>query len=187
MSEARLRLFIPGFLLFYFLFGFSRWITYQVEIYPFGAWGMFHRIDKVWNDFDLAVHRLGERSFDPPALASDPDNAAGIDRTGELRLVLNGFVRHTEAGRTEQAERYRDFLEREILGPDAEYEVLMILDRSRPHEYPLIRVKHFGPFVSDPDLAAPTGEDFAYRDTGHAFRKRPERTKRRTKKKKSAR
>ena len=105
MSERAIRRFVPGFMLFCFVFAFPRWITYQPEIFPFSAWGMFHRVDKVFNDFDLVVHRRGERRFVPAAAASDPDNEAGLVRTGEARLVMNGYVRLTERGDEERAAR----------------------------------------------------------------------------------
>ena len=37
MSERAIRRFVPGFMLFCFVFAFPRWITYQPEIFPFSA------------------------------------------------------------------------------------------------------------------------------------------------------
>ncbi|MGH0029789.1 MAG: hypothetical protein ACQGVC_08355 [Myxococcota bacterium] len=188
MSERAIRRFVPGFMLFCFVFGFSRWITYQVEIFPFSAWGMFHRIDKVFNDFDLVLHRRGQQRFDPPAPASDPDNPAGLVRSGQARLLMNGFVRLTERGQEAEAARYREFIEREIVGPDAEYEIQLVLERSRPHEYHLMGRKSFGPFVTGADQPPPTpGARFAFPDEGNAkFAKKRNPNKRRTKRKRDA-
>ena len=178
MSERAIRLFVPGFLLVYFVFGFGRWITYQVEIYPIGAWGMFHRIDKVFNDYELLVHRKGERHFDPPA---------GIALTGQARLVMNGFVRLTERGDLEDAARYRDFVEREVVGPDAEYEMVLVLDRSRPKEYHLIRRRSFGPYTTPPDQLPPVGARFEFPDGNKKYQKKKDKDRRRVKRKKSPR
>lgn len=186
MSERAIRFFVPFFLLVYFVIGFGRWITLRNEVFPIGAWGMFHRIDKKFYDYDMLVHRIGSRVFDPPARVGDPDDPTGMQLTPHQRLVLNGYFRFTLLGRPEKAERYKQFIDRNIVGPDADYEILRIHERSRPSEQDLVTESTSGILHSDPGGSPPDPEArFAFADTNFKFQiPRPEGV-RRVKNKKS--
>jgi len=188
MSERAIRFFVPGFLLVYFVIGFGRWITNQHEVYPIGAWGMFHRVDKKYPEYDLRILRIGDRRLAPPALASAPDDPIGIELTAHRRLVLNGWFRLTRLGETQDAARYKQFIDRQIVGPDVEYEILRTLNRSRPSERDLVTVASSGVLRSDPELGEPDPQArFAFADSNRKFQMPRLETGRRYKSKKSGR
>jgi hypothetical protein len=188
MSERAIRYFVPGFLLVYFVIGFGRWISNQHEVYPIGAWGMFHRVDKKHPEYDLRILRIGDRRLVPPAQASDPDDPLGIELTAHVRLVLNGWFRLTRLGETQDAARYKQFIDRHIVGPDVEYEILRIMARSRPSEQDLVTVSSSGVLRSAPGLGEPDPQArFAFADTNRKFQMPRPNTGRRYKSKKSGR
>ena len=148
-----------------FLVGFSRWVTYRIEIYPIAAWSMFQRVKKDYREYDLRVHRIGGREVDPPASAHDEEERAGVALDGHRLLVLNGYVKFQSLGDAAEAERYQHFIDRHIVGPDARYEILELHRRSRPSERHLERIVAYGPFSTVADtVASEPATRFAFDD-----------------------
>ncbi|MCZ6785203.1 MAG: hypothetical protein O7G30_18035 [Proteobacteria bacterium] len=188
MTRRGLRYFIPGFFAFYFIFGMTRWIAFQQEIFPIGAWGMFQRIDKEFRDYDVLVSRMGGRDYVPPVSLRQPDNPLGIELDGQALLVVNGYVRFVHRGELDKAARYREFFENTVLGADATYEMVEIERRSRRSERHKEEVTRYGPFEARPasDRVDPTAR-FVFEPTKLKFGKQTVRgEERRIKRRKSA-
>jgi hypothetical protein len=167
MQHRTVRIFVPLFLAFYFWFGFGRWVTFKPEIYPIAAWGMFQRLDKTYPDYDLRIQRLGGRELDPPQSARE---ATGVPLDGQARLVLNGYVWSVKLELGDLATRYRDFIDRQIVGPDASYELLAWERHARRSERDEETVTAYGPFETSADLPAPTpGARFDFGDGKQKF------------------
>jgi len=146
MSEPALRVFVPSVFALFFAVGFGRWIGGAVEAYPFGAWAMFQRQPRAYHVYDLRVSRFDGRELDPPVLASEAPPELGLALDAHRQLVLNAYVQHTRRGRPERGEPYREFIAREIVGPDARYEILHIRARSRGDERDQETTVAYGPF-----------------------------------------
>lgn len=184
VTEKAIRSFVPAFFAVYFVIAFSRWIGGAHEIYPFGAWGMFHHLPQSYDVYDLRLHRLGGRDFDPPILASEADPALGLALDAHRLLVLNAFVRHTRLGNEDRAAPYLDFASSAIIGPDAEYEVLHTRARTRRRQRHREVTVAYGPYLTGADLAPRTpGQRFEFPDAGK-FVHRERHGHRRLKKKK---
>jgi len=146
MSEKTIRLLVPTFMLLYFGVGFGRWIGGLHEIYPIGAWGMFHRIPRSVEVYDLRIHRHRGVDHDPPFLASEVVDEPGISLDGHRLLVLNGFATHTRKGRAAEAVPYRTYLDRVVVGPDSKYEVLRHRRRTSDRGRRVFGKSSHGPF-----------------------------------------
>ncbi len=173
MTEKTIRLFVPAFFAIYFVIGFGRWIGGAHEIYPIGAWGMYHYLPRYYDQFDLRVYRLAGRDFDPPIYSSTADPQLGIGLDGHRNLVINGYVRNSKLHREERALPYLDFTSIAILGPDSKYEILRMRARSRRNERKRQKTTVYGPFVTADDQSARLeGARFEF-PAGGKFKKRP--------------
>ncbi len=182
MTERVIRLFIPSFFALYFAIGFGRWITGMHEIYPIGAWGMYHHLPKHYSLFDLRVYRLGGRDFDPPIYASTADPGWGIALDAHRNLVINAYLRNLKFGREERALPYLDFINNAIIGPDSKYEILHKKAYSRLRDRDREETTVHGPFethtnqpprIANARFEFPDVKKFAKREhTGHRRLKR---------------
>ena len=146
MSEKTIRILVPAFMLIYFAVGFGRWIAGWNEIYPVGAWGMFHYVTRTYEEFDIRIHRHRGRDVEPPVLVSEAGADLGIELDAHRTLVLNGFVTHTRKKRESKAARYRAYLDRVVVGPDSKYEVLRHKRRATPRNRRKDKTSAYGPF-----------------------------------------
>jgi hypothetical protein len=172
MTEKAIRIVIPIFFAIYVAIGFGRWIVGTYEIYPFGAWGMYHRLPKYYDDFDLRVHRLAGRDFDPPIHASTTDPAWGIGLDAHRKLVLNAYLQSLRLRRKGQVIPYLKFTKTAMVGPDSKFEILHKRLRSRRRQRDREKTIVHGPFTTSADQPPRVpGERFEFPGSGK-FKKR---------------
>lgn len=180
MSDRFIRILIPALLVAYFGIGFGRWLTYRPEVYPVAAWMMFQRPSRRTFDYDILLHRDGDRTFVPPVSVRDHPEILAVALGGHQKLVLNGFARFTHRKRIEETERYRRFIDRQIVGADRRYEIVRIKEHARADRQHLDETRRFGPFDTAAGLPPPDPSarfEFPDWDRRHVKFARSERSK----------
>jgi len=122
-KRARLLgLFLPAFLLCYFVVGVAR--MGKTEFYPIGSWAMFSTVPNEVTTYRLRVTGIGVQPIAPPAYYGSQQGVltapVKISTVFAIRRLGSALDRHE----TQLAEQLRPVVERAVLPEGATYDIV---------------------------------------------------------------
>ena len=124
LSYNRLKIFIGGFLIVYFVIGFLTRYIPKGEVFPFFSWKLFDSIPNTSTEYGVLVSIYNGKSFQPPRLFKD---AKGIipqyDSIQARNIIQNMGKAHVKA-QIEERERLRRLFEKNFLKLPARYQLI---------------------------------------------------------------
>lgn len=128
MSYNFLKRSIILFLIIYAFAGFF-FTRDNKEVYPFFSWDLFSRVPgETFEDFDLLIHKIGDKEFNPPVFFKQTEGLYDKrdTRIGNYHPLIINLALSVKDQNLDEIFRNRSILESKFLLHPVEYEVVTV-------------------------------------------------------------
>lgn len=120
----RLKIFIGGFLIVYFVVGFFTRYIPKGEIFPFFSWRLFQSIPNTIVEYGVMISIYNGKPFQPPRLFQDAKGIIPQSDSINAREIIQNLGRAHAKNQIEKRENLRKLFEKNFLKLPARYQLI---------------------------------------------------------------